>query len=101
MFADFSHCEFSRNGCLQTAGREIHNHTVKDQPSRTRQSQLQQSSTAENWLAGPEKNTDSADGSGPAFSRDRQNSRLAARVNRKFANFQYFKAISVPPLDSK
>ena len=29
--------------------------------------QLQQSSTAENWLTGPEKNTDSADGTGPAF----------------------------------
>jgi len=32
--------------------------------------QAQQSSTAENWLAEPEKNTDSADGTGPAFSRD-------------------------------
>ena len=29
--------------------------------------QPQQSSTAENWLVGPEKNTDSADGAGPAF----------------------------------
>ena len=32
--------------------------------------QPQQSSTAENWLAGPEKNTDSADGAGPAFQWD-------------------------------
>jgi hypothetical protein len=31
---------------------------------------LKQSSTAENWLVGPEKNTDSADGVGPAVSRD-------------------------------
>jgi hypothetical protein len=29
--------------------------------------QLQQSSTAENWLTGPEKNTDPADGTGPAY----------------------------------
>ena len=29
--------------------------------------QLQQSSTAKKWLTGPEKNTDSADGTGPAF----------------------------------
>jgi hypothetical protein len=28
--------------------------------------QPQQSSTAENWLAGPEKNTNSAGGTGPA-----------------------------------
>jgi hypothetical protein len=28
--------------------------------------QPQQSSTAENWLVEPEKNTDSADGTGPA-----------------------------------
>ena len=32
--------------------------------------QPQQSSTAENWLVGPEKNTDSADGAGPAFQWD-------------------------------
>ena len=43
--------------------------------------QPQQSSTAENWLAGPEKNTDSADGTGPAVSRDVQNNRLAFGVN--------------------
>jgi len=30
--------------------------------------QPQQSSNAENWLAGPEKNTDSADGTGPLFA---------------------------------
>jgi len=32
--------------------------------------QPQQSSTAENWLVVPEKNTDSADKAGPAFSQD-------------------------------
>jgi hypothetical protein len=30
----------------------------------------QQLSTAEKWLTGPEKNTDSADGTDPAVSRD-------------------------------
>jgi hypothetical protein len=30
--------------------------------------QLQQSSTAEDWLVLPEKNTDSADGTGPLFA---------------------------------
>ena len=32
--------------------------------------QPQQLSIAEKWLTGPEKNTDSADGADPAFSRD-------------------------------
>ena len=49
--------------------------------------QPQQSSTAENWLVRPEKNTDSAYEAGPAFSRDLQNIRLASLVNEKFANF--------------
>jgi hypothetical protein len=44
--------------------------------------------TAENWLVRPEKNTDPADGTGPAFSRDTQNTRPASRVNKKFANFR-------------
>jgi hypothetical protein len=47
--------------------------------------QPQQSSTAENWLTGPEKNTGSADRIGPAFSRDEQNTRLASLVKQKFA----------------
>jgi len=50
--------------------------------------QPQQSSTAENWLTGPEKNTDSADGTGPAVSRDSQISRLPQRVKGNFANFR-------------
>jgi hypothetical protein len=49
--------------------------------------QPQQSSTAENWLVTPEKNTDSACETGPAVSRDVQNTRPAGVVNEKFANF--------------
>ena len=56
--------------------------------------QSQQSSTAENWLAGPEKNTDSADGTGPAFSRDSQSSRVATRVNGNFRELSVFYGLS-------
>ena len=56
--------------------------------------QPQQSSTAENWLAGPEKNTDSADGTGPAFSRDSQSSRVATRVNGNFRELSVFYGLS-------
>jgi hypothetical protein len=58
--------------------------------------QPQQSSTAENWLVRPEKNTDSACEAGPAFLRDIQNTRLASLVNGKFANFpeNFIKAAS-------
>jgi hypothetical protein len=83
MFADFPSRMLSGPHCQRSILR-VHD---KAQP--------QQSSTAENWLAGPEKNTESADGIGPAVSRDAQSSRLAARVNGKFANFRYFKAVAV------
>jgi hypothetical protein len=58
--------------------------------------QPQQSSTAENWLVRPEKNTDSAYEAGPDFSRDLQNIRLVSLVNEKFANLSeiYIKAAS-------
>ena len=58
--------------------------------------QPQQSSTAENWLDVPEKNTDSADGTGPAFSRDTQRSRLQSPVNGNFATVDIFKARRSP-----
>jgi hypothetical protein len=38
MFADFRIANSQGTGCLKTADQETHNHTVKDHPSRTRQS---------------------------------------------------------------
>ena len=70
MFADFRIANSQGTAVSRTADRETHNHTVKDHPSRTRQSPTSTIIAAEKWLAGPEKNTDSADGTGPAFSRD-------------------------------
>src|SRR5205823_9036535 len=59
--------------------------------------QPQQSSTAKNWLVEPEKNTDSADGTGPASSRDPKNSRLATRVNGEFSEtFCILWSVAVP-----
>jgi hypothetical protein len=63
MFADFRIDGFPSNG--------IRDHTVKDHSfAYTAKPNLKQSFTAENWLVAPEKNTDSADGIGPAVSRD-------------------------------
>src|SRR5262249_40576136 len=63
-------------------------HCQRSSFAYTAKPNLKQSSTAENWLVGPEKNTDSAAGTGPAVSRDAQSSRLLQRVNGNFAESQ-------------
>ena len=80
MFADFSINGFPLMESATTLSKIILRVHGKAQP--------QQSSTAENWLTGPEKNTDSADGTGPAVSRDSKISRLPQRVKGNFANFR-------------
>ena len=53
--------------------------------------QSQQSSTAENWLAGPEKNTDSADGTVPPFRGIRRiadSQRESTGISRTFIFFE-------------
>ena len=68
MFADFRIA--NSQGTAVSMTRRPRNSQPHCQRSILRvhgKAQPQQSSTAENWLAGPEKNTDSADGTGPAF----------------------------------
>jgi hypothetical protein len=62
MFADFLINRFPLKESATTLSKIILRVHGKAQP--------QQSSTAENWLAKPEKNTNSAGGTGPAVSRD-------------------------------
>src|SRR6516164_2701805 len=84
--------------CPKTPGRHSLASAANPRPHCQRSSfaytakpNLKQPSTAENWLVGPEKNTDSADGVGPAVSRDAQISRTRPASQRKLCELSIFK----------
>jgi hypothetical protein len=70
MFADFRIANSQRTAVSRLPTEKLTTTLSKIILRVHDKAQLQQSSTAESWLAGPEKNTDSAAGTGPAFSRD-------------------------------
>ena len=98
MFADFRIANFQGTAVSKPPTKKLTTTLSKIILRVHGKAQPQQSSTAENWLTGPEKNTDSADGTGPAFSRDSQSSRLATGVNGKFADFHILRPPSPTPM---
>ena len=70
MFADFRIANSQGTGCLKTADQEIHNHTVKDHPSRTRQSPTSTIIDRSELAYRAREEHRLRDGAGPAFSRD-------------------------------
>ena len=67
MFADFRIANSQGTAALRLPTKKLTTTLSKIILRVHGKAQPQQSSTEENWLAGPEKNTDSADGTGPAF----------------------------------
>ena len=70
MFADFRIANFQGTAVSKPPTKKLTTTLSKIILRVHDKAQPQQLLTAEKWLTGPEKNTDSADGTDPAVSRD-------------------------------